>query len=215
MDDKLINSIPELNKLITTKIKKQHNQVLNLGERIKYLRTQQKLTLGKLSKRADIAKSTISKIENSQMSPTYDLLQKLSNGFGLDLTELISNNSAPSFLGRRAITRKSEGEYLKGDNFTHEFLAAEITDKSLLPFVSRIRAHSIDEYDDWHRHEGEDFMYILQGSCTIYMESYKPVILNIGDSIYFDSLVGHMLISNGDQDAIALWVSTNSGMKSR
>ncbi len=213
MDKKLIKTIKNLKDLSTLKEKKQNNHTLNLGKRIKFLRTQQELTLGELSKRADIAKSTISKIENSQMSPTYDLLQKLSNGFAIDLTELISNNITPSFLGRRTITRKSEGEFLKGDNFTHEFLASEITNKFLLPFVSHIRAHSIDDYDDWHRHKGEDFMYILQGSCTVYMESYKPVILNIGDSIYFDSLIGHMIISNGKQDAVALWVSTNSSGK--
>ncbi|MBT4888653.1 MAG: helix-turn-helix transcriptional regulator [Rhodospirillales bacterium] len=181
----------------------------DLGARIKSLRSMKGWTLDELSTRADIARSTISKIENAQMSPTFDVLQKLSKGFGIDLTQLVSNidNSQP--LGRRSVTLKGEGRRVEGDNFVHEMLCSEIANKKLLPFVSRVTARDVGDYETWHSHDGEDFMYVLENSCTIHTEFYEPVSLSAGDSIFFDSRMGHMVVSNGVEDALVLWVCTN------
>lgn len=181
----------------------------DLGTRLKRLRKARGWTLQDLGARAGIARSTISKIENGQMSPTFEVLQKLSQGFELDLTELIGGEKTEPPTGRRCITRRGEGEPVAGDNFLHEMLCAEITDKKILPFLSRVSARDISDYEDWHRHEGEDFIYVLEGSCTVHTEFYAPAVLEAGDSIFFDSRMGHMAVSNGQTDALVLWVCTN------
>lgn len=48
------------------------------------------MTLKEVAQRAGLAVSTISKIENAQMSPTYDVLLKLAAGLAVDLTTLMS-----------------------------------------------------------------------------------------------------------------------------
>jgi transcriptional regulator with XRE-family HTH domain len=181
----------------------------DLGVRIKALRSERGWTIGEFSTRANIARSTISKIENAQMSPTYDVLQKLSQGFDMDLTELVANNDTSLPLGRRSVTLQGQGKRIDGDNFSHEMLCAEIANKKLLPFLSRVTARDVSDYDGWHTHEGEDFMYILEGHCIIHTEFYEPVRLSAGDSIFFDSQMGHMVVSEGPSDALVLWVCTN------
>jgi quercetin dioxygenase-like cupin family protein len=52
-------------------------------------------------------------------------------------------------------------------------------------------------------------MYVLEGRCIIHTEFYEPVNLSVGDSIFFDSQMGHMVVSEGDEDALVLWVCTN------
>ena len=77
----------------------------------------------------------------------------------------------------------------------------------MMPFKSRVRARSFDEYSDWVRHEGEEFLLILTGSVTFYSEFYEPVVLGEGDSVYYDANMGHMLVSISDEDAHILWVT--------
>ena len=64
----------------------QNSQVepLDLGERVRALRKERKLTLEQAAQQAGMARSTLSKIENAQMSPTFDALKKLA--LGLDIS---------------------------------------------------------------------------------------------------------------------------------
>lgn len=52
---------------------------LKLGERIKDIRSKMGLTLEEASQRTGLARSTLSKIENEQISPTFQAMQKLAS----------------------------------------------------------------------------------------------------------------------------------------
>ena len=62
---------------------------LKLGERVKQLRLAQNLTLEEASKLAGLARSTLSKIENEQVSPTFAVVSKLVAGLGIDIPPAI------------------------------------------------------------------------------------------------------------------------------
>ena len=53
---------------------------LKLGERVRAIRRARNWTLEEAAQRAGLARSTLSKIENEQMSPTFDAVQKLARG---------------------------------------------------------------------------------------------------------------------------------------
>ncbi|HBJ28965.1 cupin domain-containing protein, partial [Cobetia sp.] len=63
---------------------------------------------------------------------------------------------------------------------------------------------------DWVRHDGEEFLMVLAGSILLYSEFYEPLPLGEGDSIYFDSDMGHALVSTSEEDAIVLSVCTRN-----
>jgi transcriptional regulator with XRE-family HTH domain len=182
-----------------------------LGERVRHIRTQSGKTLEAVAIRAGLARSTLSKIENDQMSPTFEVLQRLATGLGVDMDELLSPNREPTPSGRRTITRAGQGRAHETPTYTHEFLCTELTHKQIVPSRTRIRARSISEFPDWVRHDGDEFLFVLDGAVELHTEFYEPVILNKGDSIYYDAQMGHMCISVSDDDAEVLWLPVRPG----
>lgn len=183
---------------------------MDLGLKLKRMRTDRDWTLEEVSRRTGVARSTLSKIENGQMSPTYDVLQRIIRGMELDLVELFDTRRQTVPFGRRSVIRAGEGSILPTRTYEYEVLATDLSHKQMLPFKARIAARSIDDFPDWVRHEGEEFICVLSGQVQVFTEFYAPVILNPGDSIYFDSTMGHALVSVGPQDAEVLWICTST-----
>ncbi|MBL8705871.1 MAG: helix-turn-helix transcriptional regulator [Rhodospirillales bacterium] len=181
---------------------------IDLGKRLKLLRTQRAWTLANAAENTGLARSTLSKIENRQMSPTFEVLQKIARGFGVDIADLFSSEHPQSASGRRSITRKGAGRRHVTSTHQHELLNADLASKRMLPFRSSITARTLDASGGWMHHDGEEFAYILKGKARVYSEHYEPVDLNPGDSIYLDGKMGHAFISIGPTDAVALWVVT-------
>ncbi|WP_250473849.1 XRE family transcriptional regulator [Caballeronia sp. GAFFF1] len=184
----------------------------DLGRRVRQARVAQDMTLETASRMCGVSRSALSKIENGLMSPTFDVLQKIVRGLRIDLGELFGNTSAPSASGRRALTRRDQGQRHAYRGYQMELLATELAHKAMLPFRIRISAHTLDAFDDWGRHEGEEFLYVISGSVCLYSELYAPTHLHAGDSIYFDSRTGHAAISTSEEDAEVLWMATGGGV---
>ena len=61
------------------------------------------------------------------------------------------------------ITKNGQGTAHATATYEHELLADGLTKKQMLPYRARVRARSIDEFDGWVRHDGEEFLYVLTG----------------------------------------------------
>ncbi len=181
---------------------------LNLGVRVRELRRAKGWTLEQAARQAGLARSTLSKIENGQMSPTYEALRKLAGGLAISVPQLFTPPSRAQVTGRRAITRAGEGQGQATATYEHELLASSLTRKQMLPYRARIRARGLDEFDGWVRHDGEEFLYVLTGVARLYTEFYEPVDLRRGDSAYYDATMGHNVISLSEEDATILWVTS-------
>ncbi|TDO13817.1 MULTISPECIES: helix-turn-helix domain-containing protein [Halomonas] len=182
---------------------------LRLGERLKEHRLAQQWTLEDVSQRTGLARSTLSKIENDQISPTFTAVQKLINGLGIDLPQLLSPPKVqPRTTGRRDLTRQGEGQRHPTPTYEHELLSCELAQKRMIPFKTIVRARAFEEFSEWVRHDGEEFLMVLDGEILLYTEYYEPLALTSGDSIYFDSAMGHALISVSEADAVVLSVCT-------
>ncbi|MGM0985069.1 MAG: helix-turn-helix domain-containing protein [Pseudomonadota bacterium] len=182
---------------------------LRLGERLKEIRLAQHWTLEDVSQRTGLARSTLSKIENNQISPTFTVVQKLINGLGIDLPQLLSPPRVqPPSMGRRDLTRRGEGQRHPTPTYEHELLSCELAQKRMIPFKTIVRARAFDEFSEWVRHDGEEFLMVLDGEIRLYTQYYEPLALVSGDSIYFDSAMGHALVSVSEADAVVLSVCT-------
>ena len=181
---------------------------LNLGERVRQLRKDRGWTLEQAAVQAGLARSTLSKIENGQMSPTYEALKKLAEGLGISVPQLFTPPSKAQVTGRMAVTKAGEGQAQATATYEHELLAGGLTKKQMLPYRARIRARRVEEFDGWVRHDGEEFLYVLTGIVRLYTEFYEPVELRRGDSAYYDATMGHNVISVSEEDATILWVTS-------
>jgi transcriptional regulator with XRE-family HTH domain len=187
-----------------------NSSVGQLGQRIRALRNQHGWTLEQTSQATGLARSTLSKIENGLMSPTYDALIKLANGLGIDLSELFEPHESATGAGRRSINLKGTGQPHPTPYYEHILLCNDLKDKDMIPFKTRVIARSFKDFDDWSRHVGEEFVYVLSGKIELFTEFYEPVRLGPGDSWYIDSRMGHRVISVSPQAAEVLWVSTTN-----
>jgi transcriptional regulator with XRE-family HTH domain len=180
----------------------------SLGQRLKRMRLDKGWTLEDMSQKTDVARSTLSKIENGQMSPTYDVLQRISSGSNFDLVELFDVRRQNVPFGRRSVTRKGQGKLYPTSTYGYEVLSTDLSQKQILPFKARISARSLDDFSGWVRHDGEEFLCVLSGQVQVFTEFYAPVVLDVGDSMYFDSKMGHAVVSMSEDDAEILWVCT-------
>ncbi len=181
---------------------------LDLGARVRGLRKARNWTLEQAAQKAGLARSTLSKIENGQMSPTFDALKKLAEGLEISVPQLFTAPQSERAGGRMAVTSAGQGAAHATATYEHELLGDSLSAKKMLPYRARIRARSMDEFDGWVRHDGEEFLYVLTGIVRLFTEFYEPVEMRRGDSAYYDATMGHNVISLSDEDATILWVTT-------
>jgi len=183
-------------------------QPLDLGARVRQLRKARNWTLEQAARQAGLARSTLSKIENGQMSPTYDALKKLAVGLEISVPQLFTPPSTDQVNGRMALTKTGEETAKVTTTYEHALLAETLTTKKMLPYRARIRARTLDDFDGWVRHDGEEFLYVLTGQVRLYTEFYEPADLRRGESAYYDASMGHNVVSISPEDATILWVTT-------
>ena len=181
---------------------------LDLGLRVRDLRKSRGWTLEQAAKQAGLARSTLSKIENGQMSPTYDALKKLAVGLEISVPQLFTPPTESPSQARLSVTRSDDGLGHVTTTYEHELFAQDLENRRMLPYRARIRARSPDEFDGWVRHNGEEFLYVLTGEIRLYTEFNAPVDMKRGDTAYYDSTMGHNVISISREDATVLWVTS-------
>jgi mannose-6-phosphate isomerase-like protein (cupin superfamily) len=92
--------------------------------------------------------------------------------------------------------------------YAHRLIAAELKHKKILPFVTTIKARSLDDFEAWSQHSGEEFLFVLEGEICFHTAHYEGATLRAGDSIYIDSSMEHACYSTSKDDAVVLWVNT-------
>ncbi|WED24542.1 XRE family transcriptional regulator [Vibrio sp. JC009] len=205
MSDEIMDEYPSLT---LAKEKKEENiEPLKLGQKIKDIRLKLGITLEEASQRTGLARSTLSKIENEQISPTFQAMQKLACGLQIDMPQLFEPPKSQVATGRRDITPKGQGKPHPTATYEHELLATQLSKKKMMPFKTRVHARKFEDYSDWVKHDGEEFLLVLEGEVTLFTEFYEPINLSEGDSVYYDASMGHMLASVSEEDALILWVT--------
>lgn len=177
-----------------------------IAQTLRDMRKEAGLTLIDLAARSGLAASTLSKIENDQMSPTYDTLLSLAQGLEVDIADLVTGRRGQSVNGRKAVTRKGDGIIHRTAQYDYEMLCTDIANRQFVPLLAEVKARSLHSFDGLLSHPGEEFIYILRGQIELVTEFYAPSLLNAGDAAYFDSTMGHALINKTDEPASVLWI---------
>jgi transcriptional regulator with XRE-family HTH domain len=183
-----------------------------LAKRVKDLRTRAGLTLKELSARSAISISALSKLENAQLSPTYENIVRLARGLDVDITVLFSDDVPTAVTGRRTITRKGDGVRCDTANYDYEMLCTDLAQKRMVPLLATVKAKDAKSFGSFIAHEGEEVIYVLSGKIVLHTEYYAPTLLKAGDCAYFDSRMKHGCIAQGIEDAVVFWVCSSSSV---
>ena len=180
-----------------------------LGERLRRLRKDMGWTLQNLASQSGVSLSTLSKIENAQVTPTFDTLVKAARGLGIGFETLLAEPVASDppaaepvaalrrATGRLMVTRAGAAVAFSTPMYDYAVHANGLRRKYMTPLIMEVKARRIEEVTNWSSHDGEEFIFVMSGTIDLHTEFYDPVRLETGDSAYIDSGMAHMFLSIG------------------
>jgi transcriptional regulator with XRE-family HTH domain len=181
---------------------------LALGPRIKTLRKERSLSLAELARATGVSESTLSRVENDQTPVSAHHLYHLAHALDIDITAFFDNGTRPIARGIRSISRKGEGLALATAHYQTAVLCTDIANKKMHPTINTVTITDAEEAGGLSQHDGEEFLHVLSGRLTFISEFYEPLALRVGDSLYFDSNMGHTYLSTDGKPTAILVVAT-------
>ncbi|MCF2515907.1 XRE family transcriptional regulator [Sphingomonas sp. G124] len=185
-----------------------------LGALLRGVRNREGWTLKQMSEKSGIPVSTLSKVEHDRLTLTYDKLYQVAQRLGMRMSELFaeSTDDAPAAItARRSLCDIDHAVRVETRNYDYYYLCTDLRRKRMIPVISKIRAKTSEEFGEMARHAGEEFIYVLSGRVTVNTEYYDAVTLEVGQSIYIDSSMGHAyLASEGCDEAVVLAVMSSA-----
>jgi len=166
---------------------------INVGEKVKNLRESKNITRETLSERSGLSIDQIISIEENANLPSLSPLIKIARAMGVRLGTFLDDNEE---LGP-VVSRKTEKtESISFSNNASELrkhmdyysLSKAKSGRHMEPFIIDILAS--EATFALSSHEGEEFIYVLEGTIEINYGK-DTYVLEPGDSIYYDSIVAH------------------------
>jgi transcriptional regulator with XRE-family HTH domain len=164
-------------------------QIKQIAERIKGLREIYGTSLETLANELGISKDTLLEYETGTVDIPVGYLYKISHKYGIELSTILSGENPR--LHVYCVVRKDQGiQVERRKQYKYESLAANFINKKAEPFIVRIDAESDDNPVEFNSHPGQEFNYVIEGSMKITIDNHE-IILNEGDSVYYDSSYKH------------------------
>lgn len=179
------------------------------GQRLKKTRKANGWTLQKLAEISGVSITTISRAERGQIALGYDNISALGQALNFDIGELFSNvGHTPTPFARPIVTRAGDGVTYEGRTVSYEFLNTTASGKKMSPVLATIHSRHVEGPDNFAKHPGEEFVYVISGAIDVHFDTGELIKLGRGDSLYFDSRIGHTYVSTSRQLAKVIAVLT-------
>jgi quercetin dioxygenase-like cupin family protein len=182
---------------------KPRPQAAGLGGALREARLARGESLAQVAAATGISKSLLSLIENDRSDVTVGRLVALAEHYGKHLSDLLPSKAPPD----PVVTRRRDRRRIVSPN---EGLDAHVlvpdSNRKMLPIVVVFEPGGKDA--DYWTHEGEEFVVVLEGRLLLEVEGSTPVVLERGDSAYYDSPSPHRWSNIGNGIARVLSVAT-------
>ena len=179
----------------------------SVGQRVRRVREEKGLSVEDVSHRTGLDLKYLSQIETDELSPPLGALIKIAKALDMKLGRFISTGEVKPFTVIRKDQRRVISRYTsaQGDQYgyTYESLAPDKKDRHMEPFM--ITLAPSEARKELSTHAGQEFIYVLEGAMEVMLEDYTDVLYP-GDSIYYDSIVPHLVRCHGDKKTVILAV---------
>jgi len=166
-----------------------------VGQKIKAVRESKQISISDVVERTGLAQEQIERIEGNVDIPSLAPLIKIARALGVRLGTFLDDQDEIGAV----VCRKEEhtGKTISFSNnavsarthMQYHSLSASKADRHMEPFIIEVEETDETTYE-LSSHEGEEFIYVMDGTVEI---SYgkKTYVIEAGDSIYYDSIVPH------------------------
>ncbi len=176
---------------------------MEIGPKLKWLRTQRGLTQEELADRCELSKGFISMLERDLVSTSVATL--------IDILECLGSDAASFFAEERAnkVVFSVEDTYVKEDSEgmkgSIRWLIPDAQKNRMEPILVELGAGGETSEDD--PHEGEEFGYVLSGTVQIVLGDQK-FRARKDESFSYSPSAPHKIVNIGRSACRFLWVST-------
>lgn len=172
----------------------------NLGPKLRRLRLRRGLGIVEAAGRAKISAGFLSAVERARANASVATLQRLARAYGTTVIELFGK---PRDTGR--IVHARDRRVLQTPSGVRmELLSSGATMLESMLFRVAPGAGSDGSYS----HQGEEFIFMLQGTLEVWLDELECHVLEAGDSFWFESMLGHRWFNPSDAEAVLLWINT-------
>ena len=171
----------------------------NIGVKIKVLRRAKKLTLQDVANETGFSTALISQIENNNVSPPIATLSRIANFLDVKIGHFFSENEEECLFevlrgNERTVIPKVVSKDGTDHGYFFESLSVRKKNKRMDPFLLTLNDKVTNT--DTYSHNGEEFIFVMKGSAELLLNDQR-IVLNEGDSVYFDANLKHRLLSSG------------------
>ncbi|WP_342752387.1 cupin domain-containing protein [Acuticoccus kandeliae] len=96
-------------------------------------------------------------------------------------------------------TAPGEGEVYKTAHDDDEVHSGALKQEVVVPLEMTIHVVEPPPPEEWSRHDGAEFFYVLKGTLVFHTEHYAPLTLHEGESCYLDSTMRHAFVRGGEE----------------
>lgn len=173
---------------------------MDIGNKIRQLRTQKGLTLEELASRSELTKGFLSQLERNLTSPSIDSLNDILEALGTSLAEFFKEDRDEQFIFREADSFVDER-----DACTVHWIVPNTQKNQMEPILLTLPAGG--ESFEVAPHSGEEFGYVVSGSVVLEYDGKRAVVRK-GETFYLHGRTFHQLRNERKTPAQVLWVST-------
>lgn len=180
-----------------------------VGEKIKAIRESKNISLQALAENSGLELDLVKQIEDNTNIPGLSPLIKIARALGVRLGTFLDDSDClgPEVCRAGSAEKSMSTSNTKSRSNSHlDFtsLASHKAGRSMEPFIINIEPADTNTLI-LSSHEGEEFIYVLEGVVKI-IYGRDQYLLEKGDSIYYDSIVEHLVCSGSSENAKILAV---------
>lgn len=167
----------------------------DIGHRLKTIRKIYGLSQRKLATRAGVTNSTISLIEQGQVSPSVDSLQKVLNGFPITLIDFFTMDLSP----KEAMFFKREDLVELSESGVSLLLVGATRKDRKLRVLNEVYPPGGHSGEEMISHKGEEAGFVVRGSIELTVGN-EVRVLHKGEAYYIDTQIPHIFRNISDEE---------------
>lgn len=172
------------------------DQVKQIAMRILDLREISDYTVERMAATLEVSVEEYRRIEAGEVDIPISFLVKVGEVFHVDMTELLTGESPR--LNVLSVTRAGKGQDItRHDQYVYKNLGFNFAHRKIEPLYVTIPANANRDMKP-NSHDGQEFDYVLAGTMRLVIGKTE-VLLEPGDSVYYDSHTPHAMQAQGDE----------------
>lgn len=162
-------------------------QIKQIAERLRGLREVLELTAEDIARQCDLSAEEYRLAETGEYDISVSMLQKIARQYGISLDALMFGEEPK--MSSYFLTRAGKGTSIERTKaYKYQSLAAGFMNRSADPFIVTVEPSEAPIH--YNSHSGQEFNLVLEGRMMVSIDG-KELILNQGDSLFFNSKLPH------------------------